>query len=185
MKVAFLCPERNFCLFHLSQHCTLLHGFFLPSFKFSFRGNTCKSSCKFVVSVGGREFRVSLYCHLDWTTHMIILYLPIWWMNKSIVVSFWFTWAIVKLNNFVYNYVFSNLNFQLCQFPFHLLVYFYTLFHFSAVFHIYAYMFQYFPVGTLTHCESLVLQLFSHLPLSNFEQALWNICYWNLLIFPL
>ena len=33
--------------------------------QFSFRGNYSKSSCKFVISVGGGEFRTYLWCHLD------------------------------------------------------------------------------------------------------------------------
>ena len=48
----FLSPERNFCLFYLSQHCPLLWGFFLSSFRFCLRGNYSKSSCKLVVSMG-------------------------------------------------------------------------------------------------------------------------------------
>ena len=63
-KVRFFSPERNFCLFHLSQHCPLW-SFFLSSFHFSLRGNSSKNSCKFVVSVGVGKFRVCLHCHLD------------------------------------------------------------------------------------------------------------------------
>ena len=59
--MAFFSPERNFCLFHLSQ--PLLQGFFLSSFQFSLGANYSKSSCKLVVSMGKGEFRVRLRCH--------------------------------------------------------------------------------------------------------------------------
>ena len=61
LEGGFFSPERNFYLFHLSQHCPLLLGFFLSSFHFSLRGNCSKSSCKFVVSLGEGEIRV--LCH--------------------------------------------------------------------------------------------------------------------------
>ena len=62
--MTFSSPERNFCLFHLSYHCLLLQGFFLSSFWFSLKCNFSKGSCKFVVSMGGGEFRVLLCYHL-------------------------------------------------------------------------------------------------------------------------
>ena len=65
LEGGFFSPERNFCLFHLSPYCPLLWEFFSSSFLFSLRSNCSQSSCKFVVSMGGGEFKVHLQHHLD------------------------------------------------------------------------------------------------------------------------
>ena len=64
-KVAFFLSRQEFLPFHLNQDCPLSLGLFLSSCQFSLMGRCSKSSCKFVVSVGGGEFRILLCCHLD------------------------------------------------------------------------------------------------------------------------
>ena len=63
----FFFPDRNFCLFCLSQECLMMRGFLLSSFQFFLRGNCFKHNCNFVVLMGRGEFRVHLQHHLDTT----------------------------------------------------------------------------------------------------------------------
>ena len=62
--VLFLSRKLFLPLPILSVFSLVVCGFFLPSFQFSVRGTCSTGSFKFVVSMGGGEFRVLLHCHL-------------------------------------------------------------------------------------------------------------------------
>ena len=82
LECGFFLSTKEFLPLPPESALSLVVGFFKPSFQFTFLGSCFKSSCKFVMSMGGGEFRVLLNHHLPpvicvFTYKMVFLYISI------------------------------------------------------------------------------------------------------------
>ena len=110
LECDFFLSRKVFLLLPPLSVLSLVVGVFLSSFWFSLRGNWSTGSCKFLVSVGGGEFRILPRCHLPSNSPWNLISLPIY----SILYTLHVLYYILYIYSIYYRdilYLYNNTSF--------------------------------------------------------------------------